>query len=154
AGGRPSATDGPDSWSGPCGRTGSSSETFRVLLIELGLRRLAATPSRGLHTPVLRWSLPQIAQEMPNREKIRKSLTHHGLRGDAPGRFCQRYCVADEIALAGGNGCCRVWDMEATTDNLVPADREGLVWLAQLLLELAQERSLDGVLRKAMDAAA
>jgi transcriptional regulator with GAF, ATPase, and Fis domain len=44
--------------------------------------------------------------------------------------------------------------MEAAADNLVPADREGLAWLAQLLLALAQERSLDGVLRKAIDAAA
>src|SRR4051794_8200533 len=44
--------------------------------------------------------------------------------------------------------------MEAAADNLVPANREGLVWLSSLLLELAQERSLDGVLRKAIDAAA
>ena len=36
----------------------------------------------------------------------------------------------------------------------MPADWEGLEWLARLLLELAQERSLDGVLRKAIDAAA
>ena len=35
--------------------------------------------------------------------------------------------------------------MEAAADNLVPADREGLAWLARLLLELAQERSLEGV---------
>src|SRR4051794_22088563 len=44
--------------------------------------------------------------------------------------------------------------MEAAADNLVPANREGLVWLSSLLLELAQERSLEGVLRKAIDAAA
>jgi transcriptional regulator with GAF, ATPase, and Fis domain len=44
--------------------------------------------------------------------------------------------------------------MEAAADNLARADREGLVWLAQLLLELGQERSLDGVLCKAIDAAA
>jgi hypothetical protein len=44
--------------------------------------------------------------------------------------------------------------MEAAPDKLVPDNREGLAWLAQLLLELAQERSLDGVLRKAIDAAA
>jgi hypothetical protein len=31
---------------------------------------------------------------------------------------------------------------------------EDLVWLARPLLELAQERSLEGVLRKAIDAAA
>jgi formate hydrogenlyase transcriptional activator len=43
--------------------------------------------------------------------------------------------------------------MEVAADNLVPANREGLVWLARLLLELAQERSLEGVLRKAIDAA-
>src|SRR3954471_19616232 len=44
--------------------------------------------------------------------------------------------------------------MKAAADNLVPANREGLVWLARLLLELAQERSLEGVLRQAIDAAA
>jgi transcriptional regulator with GAF, ATPase, and Fis domain len=44
--------------------------------------------------------------------------------------------------------------MEAAPDNLAHANREELVWLARLLLELAQERSLDGVLRKAIDAAA
>jgi formate hydrogenlyase transcriptional activator len=44
--------------------------------------------------------------------------------------------------------------MEAAADNLVHSNREELVWLARLLLELAQERSLEGVLRKAIDAAA
>jgi isopenicillin N synthase-like dioxygenase len=33
--------------------------------------------------------------------------------------------------------------MEAAADNLALANREGLVWLARLLLELAQERSLE-----------
>src|SRR5262249_14941906 len=44
--------------------------------------------------------------------------------------------------------------METVTDNLAHAPREDLVWLARLLLELAQERSLEGVLRKAIDAEA
>src|SRR5262249_42803871 len=44
--------------------------------------------------------------------------------------------------------------METATDNLAHAPREDLVWLARLLLELAQERTLEGVLRKAIDAAA
>src|SRR5260370_42166388 len=91
---------------------------------------------------------------MPNEDKIRKYLTHHQLRGDTRDAPANDNCVADEIALAGGNGWCRVRGMEAAADNLVPAHREGLVWLARLLLELAQERSLEGVLRKAIDAAA
>jgi hypothetical protein len=44
--------------------------------------------------------------------------------------------------------------MAAATDNLGQASRERLGWLARLLLELAQERSPEGVLRKAIDAAA
>jgi transcriptional regulator with GAF, ATPase, and Fis domain len=44
--------------------------------------------------------------------------------------------------------------MDAAPDNLAHAKREDLAWLARLLLALAQERSLDGVLRKAIDAAA
>ena len=44
--------------------------------------------------------------------------------------------------------------METVTENLARVPREDLVWLARLLLELAQERSLEGVLRKAIDAAA
>src|SRR5262249_12336132 len=96
----------------------------------------------------------QIAQEMPNGYEIRNSLINYELRRDTPGRPCRRYCVADEIALVGGNGRCRVWGMDAAPENLVPSDREALAWLAQLLLALAQERSLDGVLHKAIAAAA
>jgi hypothetical protein len=44
--------------------------------------------------------------------------------------------------------------METVTENGTHAPREDLVWLARLLLELAQERSLEGVLRKAIDAEA
>jgi transcriptional regulator with GAF, ATPase, and Fis domain len=43
--------------------------------------------------------------------------------------------------------------METANENLAHAPRQDLVWLARLLLELAQERSLEGVLRKAIDAA-
>jgi transcriptional regulator with GAF, ATPase, and Fis domain len=43
--------------------------------------------------------------------------------------------------------------METATENLTHTPRQDLVWLARLLLELAQERSLEGVLRKAIDAA-
>ena len=44
--------------------------------------------------------------------------------------------------------------METGTKNPAHAPPEDLVWLARPLLELAQERSLEGVLRKAIDAAA
>src|SRR3954447_11294167 len=44
--------------------------------------------------------------------------------------------------------------METAADNLAHSNREAFVWLARLLLGLAQERTLDGVLRKAIDAAA
>jgi transcriptional regulator with GAF, ATPase, and Fis domain len=44
--------------------------------------------------------------------------------------------------------------METAPANPILDEREGPAWLAQLLLALAQERSLDGVLRKAIDAAA
>jgi hypothetical protein len=44
--------------------------------------------------------------------------------------------------------------MEPATENLAHAPRQDLVWLARVLLELAQERSLEGVLRKAIDAEA
>jgi hypothetical protein len=91
---------------------------------------------------------------MPNGDAIRKILVRQGLRDDNPGPLCQRSCVADEMAMAGGHGGSRVGGREAATANLTHANREGLVWLARLLLALAQERSLDGVLRKAIDAAA
>src|SRR5262245_66330184 len=44
--------------------------------------------------------------------------------------------------------------MGTAPDKLATGNGEGLEWLAQLLLDLAQVRSLDGVLRKAIDAAA
>ena len=44
--------------------------------------------------------------------------------------------------------------METATENPAHPPREDLVWLARPLLELAQERSLEGVLRKAIDAEA
>jgi hypothetical protein len=43
--------------------------------------------------------------------------------------------------------------MATATENLAHPPREDLVWLARPLLELAQERSVEGVLRKAIDAA-
>src|SRR5262245_66691916 len=44
--------------------------------------------------------------------------------------------------------------MGTAPDKLATGNGEGLEWLAQLLLDLAQVRSLDGVLRTAIDAAA
>ena len=44
--------------------------------------------------------------------------------------------------------------METANENPAHPPREDLVWLARPLLELAQERSLEGVLRKAIDAEA
>src|SRR5262249_32699389 len=71
-----------------------------------------------------------------------------------PGCLRQRKCVSDEISLAEGDSGGKVRGMETATENPAHPPREDLVWLARPLLELAQERSLEGVLPKAIDAAA
>src|SRR5262249_6206374 len=117
------------------------------------LRRDAAAGYVSCVSPALVLSachLPPYAQEMPNGDRIRKLLVRRWLHDETSGSLCQGECVSDEISLAEGDSGAKVRGMETATENPAHPSREDLMWLAGPLLELAQERSLEGVLRKAI----